>query len=88
QRGASLVFTWQAGVRTEFVARGATVRRDDGAASRSDYYGAGLGINYRLGASTELSLSYDYAEEQPTSDTSTSEDYVSNVASLYVTYTF
>lgn len=88
QRGMTLIFTWRAAARTEFEARGAIIRRDSGVTLQSDFYVAGLVANYQLGARSELSLAYDYAEEQPREEVSAAEDYVSNVASLSFTYTF
>jgi len=88
QQGAILEFTWQAGARTEFRARGTIISRDDGEDAEADFYGAGLSATYRLGSRTELVLSYEYTEEQPEGENSSVTDYVANVASLLFTYNF
>jgi uncharacterized protein (PEP-CTERM system associated) len=87
QTGASASFSWQAGARTAFVASGSLVKRDSSSINKSDYVSAGLSIDYNLGVHTEISLSYRYDEEQPRGENSSSRDYVSNIVSLFFTYT-
>lgn len=87
QSGVSVKISWQAGVRTEFVASGSMIKQETAAGSESDFRGAGLSVNYRLGSRSNLSLGYSYNEQQPRGQTPLGRDYVVNVVSLFFTIT-
>ena len=54
--------------------------------NKSEFAGAGLNVNYRLGTRSDLSLGYSYSEQQPRGESSSGRDYVANVVSLFFTY--
>jgi uncharacterized protein (PEP-CTERM system associated) len=85
--GITANFSWQAGVRTEFVAFGSIVDREYDDTNRTRYSGGGLTANYSLGERSELSLSYSYREQRPIDEIAISQDYVVNIVSLYFTFT-
>ncbi len=87
QTGVSANFTWQAGQRTQLVASGSMVDRDSSNADKSRFNSAGLSVNYRLGAKSNLSLGYSYNEQQPRGQSVAGRDYVANIVSLFFTYT-
>ena len=86
QTGVRANFTWQAGVRTTFSVFGSLVDRETGADSKSEFASTGLNATYRLGTRSDLSLSYNYSEQQPRGQNSSSRDYVANVVSLFFSY--
>lgn len=87
QTGATATFSWQAGARTEFTARGAIGKRETEAAGETEYLSAIVTVNYRIGSSVRLTLGYDYSEQDP-EDPATDPAYVARVASFFVSYTF
>ena len=86
QTGVRANFTWQAGVRTEFAISGSLADRQLGADNESRFIGTKLNVNYRLGTHSVLSFGYDYSEEEPRGESSTSRDYVANIFSVFFTY--
>lgn len=86
QTGAMANFSWQAGVRTEFVVFASFIDRETGSTNKSRYIGAGLNANYRLGTRSSISLGYTRAEQEPRGEVTNSREYVSNVVSLFFTY--
>jgi hypothetical protein len=87
QSGASASFTWQAGARTEISARGSIYERDSEAAAETEYIGATMSANYRVGSSVFLTLSYDYSKQESV-DPTTGLDYVARFVSFFVSYQF
>jgi len=87
QNGASVSFSWQAGVRTDFVVSGAINNRETEAAGETEFLNASVAVNYRVGSSVQLTLGYDYSEQDP-EDPATGPDYVARVTSFFVSYTF
>lgn len=84
--GVSANLSWQAGVRTEFVASGSVVDQDTGTGNKSKIKEVRLNVKYRLGSRSDISFGYSYAEQDPRGEESLSRDYVSNVASLFFNY--
>jgi uncharacterized protein (PEP-CTERM system associated) len=87
ETGITANFSWQAGVRTEFVAFGAIVDREYDDTNRTRYSSGGLTANYSLGERSELSLSYRYGDQRPGDEIAVSQDYAVNIVSLYFTFT-
>jgi len=87
QTGMRANFSWQAGARTEFSASGSLVDRESSDTNKSRFVGGGLSVNYEIGAYSSLGLAYNYSEQQPRGEFSTSRDYVANVISLLFTIT-
>ena len=87
QQGVSASFSWQAGVRTDFVASGSINSRETETAGEVDFVSASVSVNYRAGSSVLLTLGYNYSEQDPAAS-ATDSDYVANVASFFVSYTF
>lgn len=87
QRGITVRASWQMGVRTAISASGSQVNRKATDVRDTDFVRAGLGLQYRLGNKTSLSLNYSYSEEDPAAGF-VARDYVANVVSLNGTYTF
>ena len=87
QTGVTADFSWQAGVRTEFVIFGSLIDQEIDSASKSRFTRAGINTNYRLGTRSSISLGYQYNEQKPRGETTNSRDYVANVVSLFFTYT-
>lgn len=86
QTGVRANFTWQAGVRTDFSVFGSLVDQETGADNKSEFANAGLNVTYGLGTRSDISLAYNYSEQQPRGQSSSSRDYVANVVSLFFTY--
>lgn len=86
QRGAGISFVWEAGRRTDLGLSGTAIRRDDGEFNSSDFMVASASITYRLHSRSNLTLSYEYAKEEPREDSVSTIDYVSNVVTLAFTY--
>jgi uncharacterized protein (PEP-CTERM system associated) len=87
QTGVMANFSWQAGVRTEFVISGSFIDRETGSGGESRFSGASFNANYSLGTRSSISLGYQRSEDKPRDEVSTSRDYVANVVSLFFTYT-
>ena len=87
QQGASASLSWQAGVRTDFFARGSINTRETATGGEVEFFTASVNANYRLGSNVLLSLGYNYSEQDP-ADSATGRDYVANVASFFISYTF
>jgi len=87
QTGVRAEFSWRVGVRTEVIATGSLIERESRVGSESQVTGAGLAAKYRLGSNSDLSLGYNYTEQQPQGQASVGRDYVANVVSLFFTYT-
>ena len=87
QTGTTASFSWQAGIRTEFVASGSIIDRESSDTNKSRFNSAGINVNYRLGTRSNISLGYQYSEQQPGKNSTNSQDYVANVVSLFFTYT-
>ena len=87
QRGVSASFSWQAGARTEFTARGSINNRETETAGETEFIKAAVAANYRIGSSVLLTLSYSYSEQDP-ADSANGRDYVANLVSFFVSYTF
>ena len=87
ESGISVLLSWKAGVRTEFVVSGSLVDQETSAGNKSKFKDGGLAVNYTLGARSDLSLSYNYDEQQPRGENASGSDYVSNVVTLTFTYT-
>ncbi len=87
QQGVSLSFSWQLGVRTELAASGSINNRETESGNEQDFMTGAISVSYRIGSSIGLSLGYNYSEQDPTAGSS-GRDYVANVASLFLTYSF
>ena len=85
QTGVNAAVSWEAGNRTSINARIGFTDRRTSDTQETELIRAGLGVRYRLGAKSTLSLTYDYAEEQPTGEIFT-RDYVANTVSLFFVY--
>jgi uncharacterized protein (PEP-CTERM system associated) len=87
QNGVSMTFSWRLGAKTELSASGSINSREFEDMGSSDWMTANLSASYQLGPSLGLSLAYDYSEQDPETG-STGRDYVSNIVSLYLSYSF
>ncbi len=87
QSGATALFSWRAGVRTEFAFMTSVVERETGLGEGSRFTSAGIDITYRVGTRSDISLGYTYSDQQPNINSVATEDYVANVVSLFFTYT-
>ena len=85
QRGISGSFSWQAGVRTVFVASASFIKRKSGT-REDEFRRESIGVNYAAGARTELSLTYSHTDQKPIG-VGTTREYEANVVSLLVTIT-
>jgi hypothetical protein len=87
QNGVSITFSWRLGVKTELAASGAVNSREYETKGNQDFITGGLSARYQLKSSLGISLAYGYAEQDPDAG-STGVDYVSNIVSLYLDYSF
>lgn len=90
QRGANLVITYDLGARTELQLGGFWTDRDRRVTGKSELIHGFFTTIYELGQRTALSLTYDYAEEDPVGEEEETgaRDYVANTVSLDLTRTF
>ncbi len=87
QQGINAAITYRVGARTDVGFSGSFARRDFRDGEESDLIRAGVSVDYRLGARTNLRLEYDYTEEDA-DVTARARDYVANTVSLLLTRTF
>ena len=87
ETGVRATIDWKLGVRTEIAVTGSMLDRETSLDAKTKFLSAGLNVTYKLGARTDLTLGYSYAEEEPRGQIPTGRDYVENVISLYFTYT-
>ena len=87
QRGVSMSLAWQFGAKTELLAFGAFSNREFETAGSTDFVTGSLTVSYQLGSSVGLSLGYRYTEQDPDAG-SVAREYVSNIVSLFLIYSF
>jgi hypothetical protein len=87
QNGVSMTFSWQLGARTEVAASGSINSRESDESGTHDFIAGSLTASYQLGSSLGLSLGYSYSEQDPDAG-STGRDYVANIVSLFLNYSF
>ena len=87
QNGVSMTFSWRLGAKTELAASGAMNSREYEDSGNQDFITGSLSASYQLGSSLGLSFAYEYSEQDPDAG-STGRDYVSNIVSLYLDYSF
>lgn len=87
QQGGSVSFSWQLGARTEIAASGSINNRETELGDKQELIAGAISASYQFGSSIGMSLGYNYSEEDPDSGSS-GRDYVANVLSLFLTYSF
>jgi uncharacterized protein (PEP-CTERM system associated) len=87
QQGVSVSFTWQLGARTELAASGSISNRETELGGKDDFITGLVSASYQFGSSLGLSLGYNYSEQDPDFG-SGGPDYVANVLSLFLIYSF
>ena len=87
QNGVSINFAYQLGAKTELAASGAINSREFADSGNLDFITGSLTATYQFGTSLGLSLAYNYTEQDP-DEGSTGRDYVANIVSLFVNYSF
>lgn len=87
QRGVSAAVEWRPGSRTEITASGSISNRENESGDSVDFIRGNLAASYRVGNSVGFTLAYQYAKQEP-EEGSIGNDYVSNIVSFYVTYSF
>jgi uncharacterized protein (PEP-CTERM system associated) len=87
QQGVSVLFSWQLGARTELAASGSINSRETELGDKREFIAGTVNASYQFGSSIGMSLGYNYSEEDPDFGSS-GRDYVANVLSLFLTYSF
>jgi hypothetical protein len=87
QQGVSMTLSWQLGARTELAASGGINNRKFEDSGNQKYITGSLTASYHLGSSLGMSLGYNYTEQDPETG-SGGRDYVSNIVSLFLNYSF
>jgi hypothetical protein len=84
QQGATLAGSWRAGTRTTFTLGVRRIIRELASAQERDFSTALLGVRYRFGQRTELSLDYEHSAEEET-QVDPGSGYTANLISLFLT---
>ena len=87
QRGVSAAMEWQPGSRTEIAALGSLSNRENESGDNVDFITGIISASYSVGSSVGITIAYQYAKQEP-EEGSIGNDYVSNIVSFYVTYSF
>jgi uncharacterized protein (PEP-CTERM system associated) len=87
QQGFSVLFSWQVGSRMNLTASGSVSNRENELADEQDFITGSVSASYQFGSSIGMTLGYQYSEQDPDVG-SNGRDYVANVLSLFLTYSF
>ena len=87
QRGVSALFSWQFGSRMDLTASGSISSRENELAGKQEFTTGLVSASYQFGSSIGMTLGYQYSEQEPDIG-SNGRDYVANVLSLFLTYSF
>jgi hypothetical protein len=87
QNGLSVNFSWQLGTKTDIEATGGVNSREFEDSGNQDFITGSLTATYQMRPTLGFSLGYDYSEQDPDAG-SLGRDYVSNIVSLFLYYTF
>lgn len=87
QRGFSVLFSWQVGSRMNLSASGSVSNRENELANEQDFITGSVRASYQFGSSIGMTLGYQYSEQDPGVG-SNGREYVANVLSLFLTYSF